>query len=69
MYPRSDGLNDSGTSESVFQEGRKLIKMSKWEEPFIIDDQRFRATFGVKPTEQDQAAADTVAWAKSHYKP
>jgi len=43
--------------------------MSKWEEPFIIDDQRFRATFGVKPTEQDQAAADTVAWAKSHYKP
>lgn len=42
--------------------------MYQWDEPFIIDDQRFRAAFGVESTEQDQAAADTVAWAKTHYK-
>ncbi len=42
--------------------------MYQWDEPFIIDDRRFRAGFGATPTEQARAAADTVAWAKSHYK-
>lgn len=41
--------------------------MYQWDEPFIVDDRRFRAAFTVEPTEVEVAAADTVAWAKSHY--
>ena len=41
--------------------------MYQWDEPFVIDDQRFRATFNAEPTEPQRAAADTVTWAKSHY--
>jgi nucleoside-diphosphate-sugar epimerase len=40
----------------------------QWDEPFVIDDRRFRERFGVQPTDVQQAAADTVAWAKVHYK-
>jgi nucleoside-diphosphate-sugar epimerase len=39
----------------------------QWDEPFIIDDRRFRAAFPMEPVKPDRAAADTVAWAKSHY--
>ncbi len=41
--------------------------MYQWEENFIVDDSRFRATFNIGPTEPERAAADTVAWAKSYY--
>lgn len=41
--------------------------MYQWDEPFMIDDRRFRAAFSVEPTEPQRAAADTVAWAKAHY--
>jgi hypothetical protein len=41
--------------------------MYQWDEPFVIDDQRFRTTFNTEPTEPQRAAADTVTWAKSHY--
>jgi nucleoside-diphosphate-sugar epimerase len=41
--------------------------MYQWDEPFVIDDQRFRAAFSAESTEPQRAAADTVAWAKSHY--
>ena len=48
---------------------REIHEMSyQWDEPFVIDDQRFRATFNTQqPTEPQRAAADTVTWAKSHY--
>jgi nucleoside-diphosphate-sugar epimerase len=39
----------------------------QWDEPFVIDDQRFRAAFHQEPVEPERAAADTVKWAKSHY--
>ena len=39
----------------------------QWEEPFVIDDRRFRARFGQGPEDVKRAAADTVAWAKVHY--
>jgi hypothetical protein len=39
----------------------------QWEEPFVIDDRRFRAAFQVEPVERGRAAADTVAWAKGYY--
>ena len=39
----------------------------QWDEPFVIDDRRFRERFGQMPEEVDRAAAATVAWAKKHY--
>jgi nucleoside-diphosphate-sugar epimerase len=39
----------------------------QWEEPFEINDKRFRARFGQSPEDVERAAADTVAWAKVHY--
>jgi nucleoside-diphosphate-sugar epimerase len=47
---------------------REINEMSyQWDEPFVIDDQRFRATFKTQPTEPQRAAADTVTWAQSRY--
>jgi hypothetical protein len=40
----------------------------QWEEPFVINDRRFRERFGQGPQDVQRAAADTVAWAKLHYK-
>jgi nucleoside-diphosphate-sugar epimerase len=39
----------------------------QWEEPFAIDDSRFRERFGVVPEDADRAAAATVAWARAQY--
>lgn len=41
----------------------------QWEEPFIVDDRRFRERFGTQPTDPDVAARATVDWAKSVYAP
>src|SRR5262245_9856898 len=40
----------------------------QWEEPFVINDKRFRERFGQGPQDVQRAAADTVAWARMHYK-
>jgi nucleoside-diphosphate-sugar epimerase len=39
----------------------------QWDEPFVIDDARFRKRFGQGPADIERAATDTVAWAKQHY--
>jgi nucleoside-diphosphate-sugar epimerase len=39
----------------------------QWDEPFVIDDRRFRERFHRGPTNQETAAAATVAWARQHY--
>lgn len=36
--------------------------MYQWDEPFIVDDRRFRERFGVLPTDRMEAARQTVAW-------
>jgi nucleoside-diphosphate-sugar epimerase len=41
--------------------------MYQWEEPFIVDDRRFRERFGAVPTDRDAAARATVEWAARHY--
>jgi hypothetical protein len=47
---------------------RELAEMRyQWEEPFIVDDRRFRERFRLPPTDVDRAAADTVEWARRHY--
>ena len=40
----------------------------QWDEPFVIDDRRFRERFGRSPEDPERAATDTVAWAKANYK-
>jgi nucleoside-diphosphate-sugar epimerase len=40
----------------------------QWQEPFVINDRRFRERFEQRPEDLQQATADTVAWAKVHYK-
>lgn len=40
----------------------------QWEEPFLINDRRFRERFGQIPEDVDRAAVDTVRWAKAHYR-
>jgi hypothetical protein len=54
-----------GLMVPIFREVNEM--MYQWDEPFVIDDRRFRAAFNVEPTEPERAAADTVSWAKSHY--
>ena len=47
---------------------RELAEMSyQWDEPFVVDDRRFRERFPVEPTDADEAARATVAWATAHY--
>ncbi len=48
---------------------RELDEMAyQWEGPFVIDDSRFRARFGLEPTPADRAARETVLWALAHYR-
>jgi len=47
---------------------RELNEMLyQWDEPFVVDDRRFRERFGVQPADPDEAAAATVAWAQEKY--
>jgi nucleoside-diphosphate-sugar epimerase len=47
---------------------RELNEMLyQWDEPFVVDDSRFRERFHARPVDVDRAAADTVAWATQHY--
>lgn len=41
--------------------------MYQWEEPFVIDDSRFRQRFSLLPEDPDAAARATAEWAKAHY--
>ncbi|MEZ4401261.1 MAG: NAD-dependent epimerase/dehydratase family protein [Kofleriaceae bacterium] len=41
----------------------------QWQAPFILDDSRFRATFGRGATPWPEALATTVAWARARYQP
>lgn len=49
---------------------RELGEMSyQWEEPFVVDDRRFRQHFGAEAiaTPLDDGASATAEWAKRHY--
>lgn len=47
---------------------RELKEMLyQWDQPFVVDDTRFRARFGLQPVAVAQAAHDTVTWARQHY--
>jgi len=40
-----------------------------WEEPFVVDDRRFRTRFGLEATPLGEGARETVAWAVRAYAP
>jgi nucleoside-diphosphate-sugar epimerase len=40
----------------------------EWDEPFVVNDQRFRERFNLTPTDLDEGAGATVAWARRHYR-
>jgi nucleoside-diphosphate-sugar epimerase len=42
--------------------------LHQWEVPFGIDDRPPRERFGMEPTPMDEAARETVAWAKEEYR-
>ena len=49
---------------------RELAEMAyQWDEPFTVNDARFRARFGLAPTSLDEGAQALVEWAKRHYAP
>lgn len=49
---------------------REVAEMTyQWQAPFVLDDTRFRTTFGATATPWPAALADTVAWARAHYTP
>jgi nucleoside-diphosphate-sugar epimerase len=47
---------------------REMVEMTyQWEVPYVIDDRKFRATFGVEPTPLDQAVREVASWARQQY--
>lgn len=47
---------------------REVAEMSyQWEEPFVVDDRRFRDRFGVEATSPPEGARQTAAWARRAY--
>jgi nucleoside-diphosphate-sugar epimerase len=42
--------------------------LHQWEVPFVIDDRPLRDRFGIEPTPMDEAARETVAWAREEYR-
>src|SRR5262249_35014438 len=47
---------------------RELDEMLyQWDEPFVVDDRRFRERFLLTATDAEEAARRTVDWATRHY--
>jgi nucleoside-diphosphate-sugar epimerase len=55
-------LAAAGLLVPILREVREMAY--QWEEPFIVDDARFRARFGDVATPLDEAARETVAYAR-----
>jgi nucleoside-diphosphate-sugar epimerase len=58
-------LNTLGMVVPMVREIREMAY--QWDEPFVVDDSRFRAAFDVRPTTVEEAARATVVWAKETY--
>ena len=54
-----------GTAVPLIREVGEMLY--QWQEPFVINDRRFRQRFRQNPEDADTAAAATVAWASEHY--
>jgi nucleoside-diphosphate-sugar epimerase len=60
-------MRSAGVFMPVLREVAEM--MYQWQVPFVLDDSRYRATFGVGATPWEPAVAATVAWARTHYEP
>lgn len=49
----------------ILRELREAI--GQWEEPFVVDDRRFRERFGGRSTPMTEGVCETVTWAKAAY--
>jgi len=38
----------------------------EWQQPFVMDDSKFRRTFGTEPTPMRQAIRESIDWFRSH---
>ena len=48
-------------------EAKEIVEMMyEFEQPFIVDSNKFEKTFGVKATPMREAIRETIAWYKSH---
>jgi hypothetical protein len=54
-----------GVFVPLFREVGEMLY--QWDEPFVINDRRFRERFQQEPADASNAAAATVAWAQQHY--
>jgi len=54
-----------GTFSPLMREMREMLY--QWDEPFVVDDRRFRERFGIEPTPLEDAAIASVAWARQAY--
>jgi nucleoside-diphosphate-sugar epimerase len=47
---------------------RELAEMTyQWQQPYVVDDTKFRQAFALEPTPWDDAVAQTLAWAGATY--
>ena len=45
---------------------REMAEMTyQWKQPYVVDDRKFRAEFGMAPTPWDEAVKETVRWANA----
>jgi nucleoside-diphosphate-sugar epimerase len=45
---------------------RELAEMTyQWKQPYVVDDAKFRATFGLVATPWDESIGETAAWARA----
>lgn len=58
-------LNTLGLAVPMVREIKEMAY--QWDEPFIVDDSRFRAAFDLRPLAVEEAARMTVTWAKDTY--
>jgi len=58
-------LKAAGVFVPLIREMNEMLY--QWDEPFIVDDRRYRERFGAQPVPADTAARETVAWAQQHY--
>ncbi|MCU0255273.1 MAG: NAD-dependent epimerase/dehydratase family protein [Vicinamibacterales bacterium] len=49
----------------IFREFDEMLY--QWQEPFVVDDRRFREHFGASATALDEAARQTVDWARETF--
>jgi len=47
---------------------REMAEMTyQWKQPYVVDDRKFRRTFGFGPTPWEAAIAATIDWARATY--